>query len=237
MTDSTLLVKDADATTKALAVYAGLLGVLTPYHLEDTTQRAALLAAIEALATETTAADILAATQGLATQTTLAAVLAKLTSDPSTATLQTAGNASLASLLSGQGNLATQTTLAAVLAKLTSDPSTATLQSALNALVTTNNSLTTTIGTRAYAAPLTRVTVSGTSTQSAAITGTEVALCFVGASAGTFCYVKNGANPTATANDIPLQSGALFHMRITTGDKIAVVQDTAGGSLNIIPVA
>lgn len=90
------------------------------------------------------------------------------------------------------------------------------------------------IGTRTYGAPLTRVAYSGTSAQSAAITATEVLLHNRGDGA---CYVKAGSNPTATVNDIPLEPGEKFHLRITSGDKIAVLQDDTGGNLNIVPVA
>lgn len=223
MTDTILLVKDADGTTKSLKVSDVGLGILEPYHLEDTTQRAALLAAFAALGTEVTLAAVLAALGPLATQTTLAAVLAKLSADPAT---QTTLAAVLAKLTSDP---ATQTTLAAVLAKLTADPSTATGQAA--SLAATNL-----IGTRAYSTSGTRVTVSGTSAQSAAITATEVTMCFVG-TAGTYCYVRTGSNPTATTNDMPLIAGALVTRRITSGDKIAAIQDTTGGFLNFVPVA
>jgi hypothetical protein len=76
------------------------------------------------------------------------------------------------------------------------------------------------------------VTVAGSSAQSAAITGTEVLV-----HASTRCFIAAGSNPTATTNDIPLESGEKFHLRITSGHKIAVLQDTAGGFLNVIPVA
>jgi len=91
-----------------------------------------------------------------------------------------------------------------------------------------------TVGTRAYGEPLTRVAYSGTSAQSAAITATEVLLHNRGEGA---CYVKVGSNPTATVNDIPLEPGEKFHLRITAGDKVAVIQEDTGGNLNIVPVA
>lgn len=91
-----------------------------------------------------------------------------------------------------------------------------------------------TIGTRAYGAAATRLAYSGTSAQSAAITGTEVLLHNCG---DAMCYVKAGSSPTATADDIPLEAGEKFHLRITSGHKIAALQDSTGGNLNIIPVA
>lgn len=98
----------------------------------------------------------------------------------------------------------------------------------------TNTAAIATIGTRAYGTAATRLAYSGTSAQSAAITGTEVLLHNCGTAR---CYVKAGTNPTATANDIPVESGEKFHLRITTGDKIAAIQDSASGNLNIVPVA
>lgn len=91
-----------------------------------------------------------------------------------------------------------------------------------------------TVGTRAYGAAATKVAYSGTSAQSAAITATEVLLHNRGSGA---CYVKAALNPTATTDDIPLEPGEKFHLRITSGHKIAVIQDSTGGNLNIIPVA
>lgn len=91
-----------------------------------------------------------------------------------------------------------------------------------------------TIGTRAYGTAETRVAYTGTSAQSAAITATEVLLHNCGTAR---CYVKAASNPTATVNDIPLEAGEKFHLRITSGHKIAAIQDSAGGNLNIVPVA
>lgn len=91
-----------------------------------------------------------------------------------------------------------------------------------------------TIGTRAYGAAATRVAYTGTSAQSAAITGTEVLLHNCGTAR---CYVTSASNPTATVNDIPIEAGEKFHLRITSGHKIAAIQDSAGGNLNIVPVA
>lgn len=91
-----------------------------------------------------------------------------------------------------------------------------------------------TIGTRAYGAAETRVAYTGTSAQSAVIAATEVLLHNCGTAR---CYVKAASNPTATVNDIPIEAGEKFHLRITSGHKIAAIQDSAGGNLNIVPVA
>jgi len=156
-------------------------------------------------------------------------------------------------LLAAFAGLATQTTLAALLAKVIAAPATEAKQDTLighvdgiETLITAANALLTTqagyldgleggqatIGTRTYGAAATRVTVGGTSAQSAAITATEVLV-----HASTRCFIAAGSNPTATTNDIPLESGEKFHMRITSGHKIAVLQDTSAGYLNIVPVA
>lgn len=204
MTDSTITVTQGSGTSLKTDLVGG---VHTPFHIEDATQRAALLAAFA----------------GLGTQTTLAAILAKLLTAPATEAKQDTGNTSLATI-AGK-DFATQTTLAAILAKIIAAPATEAKQDTLNAAALL-------IGTRTYGAAATRVSVSGTSAQSAAITGTEVLL-----HASTRCFVAAGSNPTATTNDIPLESGEKFHMRITSGHKIAVLQDSASGYLNVVPVA
>lgn len=91
-----------------------------------------------------------------------------------------------------------------------------------------------TIGTRAYGAGASRVAYTGTSAQSGTIAATEVMLHNCGTAR---CYVAAAANPTATVNDIPLEAGEKFTMRITSGHKVAAIQDSTGGNLNIIPVA
>lgn len=90
------------------------------------------------------------------------------------------------------------------------------------------------VGTRAYDyANGQRVTVSGTSAATASsITATEVLL-----HASTKCYVRSASTPTAVNTDIPLEAGEKFHMRITSGHKVAAIQDAAGGVLSVIPVA
>lgn len=122
---------------------------------------------------------------------------------------------------------ATQATLASILAKIISAPATEAKQDSVIAGQAT-------IGTRSYGTAATRLAYSGTSAQSGTITGTEVLLHNCGDGR---CYVKAASNPTATVNDIPLEPGEKFHMRITSGHKIAALQDDAAGNLNIVPVA
>ncbi len=199
MADSQLTVTPGSGTGLKTDLVAG---VHTPYHKEDTDQRAALLAAI-------------------------AAVLAKLIAAPSTEAKQD-------TLIGHVDGI--ETLLAAMGLSVDGIEG---LLTAANALLTTQAEYLdgleggqATIGTRAYGAAATRVTVGGVSAQSAAITGTEVLV-----HASTRCFIAAGANPTATVNDIPLEVGEKFHLRLTSGHKIAVLQDTAGGYLNIVPVA
>lgn len=87
-------------------------------------------------------------------------------------------------------------------------------------------------GTRAYGT-VERVASVAASGQSAAIVAEEVLL-----HASHRCFVLSGANPTAAATtSIPLEAGEKFHMRITSGHKIAVIRDTADGYLHIAAVA
>lgn len=90
-----------------------------------------------------------------------------------------------------------------------------------------------TVGTRAYGTAENRLAINSAGAASSGITATEVLL-----HASSRCFVKSGSGtPTATVNDIPLEAGEKFHMRITSGHKIAVIRDTADGFLNIVPVA
>lgn len=115
--------------------------------------------------------------------------------------------------------------LAALLAKLITAPATEAKQDAAAELLAT-------VGTRAYASGE-RVSVTSGSLASNPIAASEVML-----HATVRCFVIAGANPTAAnTTSIPLEPGEKFHMRITPGDKIAVIRDTADGFLSIIPVA
>jgi len=135
------------------------------------------------------------------------------------------GNASILAKLSGDP--ATQTTLAEILAKLIAAPATEAKQDALLTAIGK-------IGTRAYGT-VTRAAVGAASALSAVIDATEVLLhpstkCFVLAVAGT------GTPMVAADTGIPLEAGEKFHMRITSGQRIAVIRDTADGFLHIAPV-
>ena len=56
-------------------------------------------------------------------------------------------------------------------------------------------------------------------------------------SATASCHVAIGMNPTATATDMLVKaSDPPLVIRVTPGEKIAAIQDTAGGTLNIVEV-
>jgi len=57
MTDTTLLVKDGGGSSQTLAAQANTGGSLTPYHVEDAVQRAALIAAVLAPSAGSTGRD------------------------------------------------------------------------------------------------------------------------------------------------------------------------------------
>lgn len=78
-----------------------------------------------------------------------------------------------------------------------------------------------------------RIAVAAAEADSAAIAATEVCL-----HPSTRCHVVAGPSPQAAtaSNGIPLEAGEKFHMKITSGDIISVIRDTADGYLHIIPV-
>jgi hypothetical protein len=82
-------------------------------------------------------------------------------------------------------------------------------------------------------------TVSGSSTQSSVIGtagATPGADVTVRLAATTDCWLAFGANPTAAADAadaIFLPSGIVEYMDVVAGTKIAVIQNSAGGKLNI----
>jgi len=164
-----------------------------------------------------------------ATQTTLAAVLTKLNASVAvTGTFFQATQPISAAALPLPAGASTETTLAAILAKLVAAPATAANQATEIAALAT-------IGTRAYGTPAARVAVASATAYSAAITATEVLVhantrCFILAVAGT-------GTPTVDNTAIPLEAGEKFHLRVTSGQRIGVIRDTADGFLNIVPVA
>lgn len=118
--------------------------------------------------------------------------------------------------------VASQTTLAAILAKIIAAPSTAANQATAIAAIAT-------IGTRAYGAGQ-QVAIGAASAASTGLAATEVLL-----HASARCFVRVATAATAAAG-IPLEAGEKFHLRLTSGQQVHVIRDTADGVLNIVPV-
>lgn len=79
-----------------------------------------------------------------------------------------------------------------------------------------------------------KVTFSGTSAQSNAMQTRTSAVELYSTKA---CWIKFGTNPTAVANDgssFYLDAGLFKVYGIAPGQKIAVIQDAAGGDLHLI---
>lgn len=92
-----------------------------------------------------------------------------------------------------------------------------------------------TIGTRAYGT-VQRIGVASATALSTPIAATEVLLHasvkqYVLAVAGT------GTPTVSAATGIPLEAGEKFHMRITSGQRIATIREDTDGFLHIAPVA
>lgn len=78
------------------------------------------------------------------------------------------------------------------------------------------------------------VTVSGTSAQSTAIgVSGQTPNRLVRLVSTTACRIITGANPTALSNSTFLPANVVEFSEISPGDKIAVIQESVGGKLNI----
>ena len=73
-----------------------------------------------------------------------------------------------------------------------------------------------------------------TTTQSAAITGILVDV--FADTADNLAFIEVGSAPVATTASYPIKGRTSYRIRITSGNKIAVLQDSAGGTLYIHPV-
>ena len=81
---------------------------------------------------------------------------------------------------------------------------------------------------------VTTLTFSGTSAQSSAFTRTFIARL----GADEDCYVLISTNPTAAATtSVFLAAGVVEHIVIHSGDKIAAIQKSTGGTLTITEIA
>lgn len=77
------------------------------------------------------------------------------------------------------------------------------------------------------------VAVSGTSAQSAAISGSA---SYVRLVATTLCHVRVGSNPTATAAHMPLVPFVPEYFAVSSGQKVAAIQNASAGTLYITEV-
>lgn len=93
-----------------------------------------------------------------------------------------------------------------------------------------------TIGTRALDwANGQKIAIDATSGVSSAITATEVVL-----HATVDCFIKVGSGTpiaAAAAGSLPMLAGEKYTVRITSGDKVAVIRAVSSGDLFILPVA
>lgn len=91
-----------------------------------------------------------------------------------------------------------------------------------------------TVGTRAYGpAEQIAVTAAGT-VRSAAIAADEVMLA---SDVDAYVRVGDGSVTAAPATGLPLFAGSPFHLRLTAGQRIAVIRrGTVDGTLSIVPV-
>jgi hypothetical protein len=79
-----------------------------------------------------------------------------------------------------------------------------------------------------------KVTTSGTSAQSAVMPANTSTVRVVGSAA---CYIIFGENPTALATtSIYMPAGLVEYFAIKPGEKIAVIQDSAAGTLYVQPM-
>lgn len=74
------------------------------------------------------------------------------------------------------------------------------------------------------------VSIGATSVQSAAFNASTKSVRLY-ASVG--CYIDAGTNPTATSSKIYLPAGSVEYFGVIPGHKIAVLQETTGGTLRI----
>jgi hypothetical protein len=77
------------------------------------------------------------------------------------------------------------------------------------------------------------VSVSGTSAQSAALSGSTG---YVRLLSTTLCHVRAGSSPTATTSNMPLPPYVPEYFAVTPGTKIAAIQNSASGTLYITEV-
>lgn len=77
------------------------------------------------------------------------------------------------------------------------------------------------------------IAVSGTSAQSAAISANAGYVRFL---ATTLCHIRIGSSPTATTSNVPLAPYVPEYFVVPSGSKVAVIQNSASGTLYITEV-
>lgn len=80
-----------------------------------------------------------------------------------------------------------------------------------------------------YPGTVQKVTVSGTS----AATSNAVTSSIVRLLSTTDCHIKFGVTPTATTNDTLLLANIPEYFAINNGEKVAAIQNAAGGTLYV----
>jgi hypothetical protein len=92
-----------------------------------------------------------------------------------------------------------------------------------------------TIGTRAYSAGVTALACTTSDATSAAITtGSGEVLVHNRSTSANTAFIR--VNATATANDIPVEPGEKFHLRITSGQTVHAICAAGTATLNLVPV-
>ena len=77
------------------------------------------------------------------------------------------------------------------------------------------------------------VAFTGTSAQSSALGTTGGSNVLVRLTATAACRILEGSNPTAVATSTLLPAGVVEFVEVTAGNKLAVIQDSAAGTLSI----
>lgn len=78
------------------------------------------------------------------------------------------------------------------------------------------------------------VTIGASSLQSTAMAGTTQ---IVRLAPTADCFISVGQNPTATTSSTLMLAGQIEYIAVTPGQRIAVIQSSGGGTLNITEAA
>lgn len=78
----------------------------------------------------------------------------------------------------------------------------------------------------------TKITTSGTSQQTSAITSGDKPFVIVRLLTTADCYVERGTNPTATSSSMRLVANSPEYFKLNNNDKLAVLQVSAAGTFS-----